>query len=129
MSQAQVNDRIAVEKHIARAIVKAGIAAGYKLAVENGGDDLECRPTNLASEVLKVMFATDQDEIRFFTQGEQNAGWVRLIYGNEGYDVISDYTINLEKVIKPANDIADLVCDKGVFEYMQHGRNIENQDQ
>jgi hypothetical protein len=30
--------------------------------------------------------------------------WVRFVYGNDGYDVISDYTTSLEAVLAPIND-------------------------
>jgi hypothetical protein len=34
-------------------------------------------------------------------------GWVKLVRGN-GATVISDYTTNLEKMVEPASELADL---------------------
>ena len=35
-------------------------------------------------------------------------GHVFLVYGNDGYDVIADYTLNLEEPLSAANEIADI---------------------
>jgi hypothetical protein len=32
---------------------------------------------------------------------------VRFVYGNDGYDVINDYTVDLEDVLKSVNEYAD----------------------
>ena len=58
------------------------------------------------------MFTTDEDKLLFYKQediGTVNAlyGWVFFVYGNDGYDVVNDYTINLESVMKEANELAD----------------------
>jgi hypothetical protein len=34
-------------------------------------------------------------------------GWVRFVYGNDGWDVVSDYTTNLEPHMKNADKLAD----------------------
>jgi len=36
-------------------------------------------------------------------------GWIQLIFGNDGYDLISDYSINptVEDLLKPVNELAD----------------------
>lgn len=60
------------------------------------------------------MFATDEEYILVWftkpiadpdesTDNRPNA-WVKLVYGNDGWDVICDYTINLETIIDPIND-------------------------
>lgn len=38
---------------------------------------------------------------------ERPIGWVRFVYGNDGHDVISDYTTNLESVLEPINAYAE----------------------
>lgn len=42
----------------------------------------------------------------FDTTGKR-IGWVRMIYGNDGWDVMADYTTNLEDVLTDANKLAD----------------------
>jgi hypothetical protein len=34
-------------------------------------------------------------------------GWVFFVYGNDGYDVISDYTTNLESSLTATNKLAE----------------------
>lgn len=57
---------------------------------------------------------SDQDGGGLFVYAAEDGGempkggynyWVRLVAGN-GADVISDYTTNLETVLKPVNDFA-----------------------
>lgn len=59
---------------------------------------------------------SDQDGGGLFVYAAANGGskpadgysyWARLVPGN-GPDVIVDYTTNLETIIKPVNDFADL---------------------
>ena len=45
-----------------------------------------------------------------FDRGEDRApfdGWVQFIYGNAGFDVINDYTVNLEAALARTNKLAD----------------------
>lgn len=39
--------------------------------------------------------------------GQRKGGWIRLVFGNDGYDLISDYSTSLEEFLKPVNDLAD----------------------
>ena len=51
---------------------------------------------------------TDDDYLFVYKAGQsERFGWVRFVYGNDGYDVISDYTINLEKTLKGVNVFAE----------------------
>lgn len=100
-----VETRQKIEKRIARAVIKNAIGAGYALAVDNGEETT--KPSTNASAVLKAMFATDEEHLIIYrtTNGFESIGWVFLVYGNDGWDVISDYTVNLENIIP--NDLID----------------------
>jgi len=96
-----------MERQIARKVVTSGIAAGYQLSVFDGGEVTVARSTTV-SEVMAGLFTTDDDRLLFFRPGEaQPCGWVWLVYGNDGWDVVNDYTTNLESVMKPADKLAD----------------------
>lgn len=41
-------------------------------------------------------------------------GWILLVLGNSGYDIISDYTTNLEEFLKNCNALADKF-ENGMF--------------
>lgn len=99
--------RIHVERQIARRVVLDAIAAGYALNIDNGGEGVELpTPSIKVKEVLGAMFAADDDRLMFY-KGGKYVGWVLFIYGNDGYDVVSDYTVNLESVMKGASALAD----------------------
>ena len=64
---------------------------------------------------MAAMFTTDEDRLWFSRpedenlkgSPERNHGWVYFVYSNDGHDVISDYTTNLEGLLKKANLLAD----------------------
>lgn len=100
--------RQVVERTIAARVVLDAIAAGYSLTVNNGGDKNEISPTQEADTVLRAMFATD-DEHLFFSRDGKQAGFVYFVYGNDGTDVISDYTLCLENVVDGANCLSNQI--------------------
>lgn len=99
-----VCQRIAVEHDIAAKLVTAAFAAGYELRVDNG--DEPSRQLIGVVDALSVMFETDDEYLYFIKDGNEVA-WVRLVYGNSGYDVVSDYTTNLEELMTPIMAFAE----------------------
>ncbi len=107
--------RITLEQDIVTRTVEALLAAGYALNIDNGGDELELkRFTTDRAEVLGAMMETDEECLvaQAFARDEQGrpvtAGqWVRFVYGNDGYDVVNDYTTGLEAVMAPINAYSD----------------------
>ncbi len=98
-----VKMRQEVECKIAKAFVKAAIKDEYAITVDYGDG-----PSNYLGStkaVLAAMFQGDEDHLTLHTQGA-TAGWVQFIYGNDGWDVISDYSVNLEYLMGPANVIS-----------------------
>ena len=72
-----------VEREIAAALIADGLAAGYAIAVNNGGDEDELPPSTDAEAILAAMFATDDEHLHFYKDGKR-AGWVWFVYGNDG---------------------------------------------
>src|SRR5262249_17903805 len=92
-----------VEREIARAFLKDALAAGYALNVNNGGEWHELSEPSTDPKVIEeAMFATDQEHLIVY-EGKKRLGWVWFIYGNDGWDVIADYTVNLEAIMGGAN--------------------------
>jgi hypothetical protein len=90
--------RVAVEQKIARYTVKALLAQGYTLSVFDG-EEITVKRSASAVEVCNAMSTTDEDYLyvhRANEQAHQRFGWVRFVYGNDGWDVICDYTTNLD---------------------------------
>lgn len=103
-----VKMRQIVEREIAEAAVTSLLAAGYLISVDNGdnnGREYELRKSGSKRAILKAMFKTDHDHLYMSRQVTMswnqgwNQGWVRFVYGNDGWDVISDYTANLESLV------------------------------
>ena len=106
-----VKMRTEVEQKIARALVVEALKAGYVITIDNGEDD-ETRKFDGVKSVLDAMFLTDQEHLHMWnpTNGKR-VGWVFFVYGNDGWDVISDYSVNLEPIMTEANKIADYYSD------------------
>ena len=109
LTQFELKQRINLEKRIARVIVRDAIRAGYSLNVNNGGDENELsEPSTDHAAVVSKMFQTDQEHLLVHNSSNgQRIGWVFFVYGNYGWDVVNDYTVNLEPIMRNANVIAD----------------------
>lgn len=101
-----VKMRQIVEKEICTAVVDALLKAGFRISVDNGDDETNAfssKPT-----IIKHMFLTDDERLYVYLAGKC-FGWVYFVYGNDGYDVISDYTINLEPFIGTKSEVEKVI--------------------
>jgi hypothetical protein len=107
-----VKMRQEVEQKIAKALIKSALKAGYAISVDNGDVEEPTKPSKSAKKVFSLMFQTDEDYLFMFnpTNGK-HVGWVRFIYGNDGWDVISDYSVNMETIMTEAGKIAEYYAD------------------
>ena len=121
--------RIALEKTVVEKTVDVLLSAGYALAT-NQGDGTDANvpyiPTRDRAEILKELMEVDDEFLGVFDMatvespaaptaedpnpparrrdgGPLPFAWVRFVYGNDGWDVISDYTTNLDAVLRPVN--------------------------
>ena len=94
--------RALAERDIITRAINGLLAHGFRLSVYDGWDETE--PTRDAQTVANALWTTDEDWLHVWAGDEdQRVGWVRLVYSNESYDVISDYTTNLDVALKDAN--------------------------
>jgi hypothetical protein len=102
--------RIRLELRIMRKTLQALIAAGFYITIDNGEEE-EIRNSRKITEIMKVVFLTDEDFVyvskKPTPEGQSYDHFVRFIYGNSGWDVINDYSVALESVMKPVNDYAE----------------------
>lgn len=92
--------RIRTEGRICAHLVERLLAAGYRLSVDDGEETTVVRSRDRGA-ILEGLFTTDSDRILVYTPGAaRHAGWVSLVYGNDGHDVISDYTTSLTEELK-----------------------------
>jgi hypothetical protein len=102
-----VKMRQLVEKEIATAVVDALLAAGFSISIDN--TDTITKPMTNRSNILKALFLTDEDRLYAVANPSQPSGWVYLVYGNDGWDVLSDYSVNLEKLIGNGTAVYKLI--------------------
>lgn len=107
-----------IERRIVSRFVSDALAAGHRLAVslERGFDTEEMLlGSRSKADVMRAVFEGDDAHI-FVQPAEGNVvqdgqvvsdGWVYVVLGNDGWDVISDYTTNLETLMQGANKLAD----------------------
>ena len=106
-----VKARIAVEQKIARHTVTALLACGYSLSVYDGEEVTVERSTDKTA-ICNAMYTTDEDYLFVFRAGESSRiGWVRFVYGNDGWDVICDYTTNLDSPMESVMQFAEKFCN------------------
>lgn len=79
-----------------RQTIRALVADGWTLDRVEFGDP---EPEPVYDDETKAMaIITDLDDaFLVVTRGDQS-GWVRFVMGNEPYEVVCDYTVNLECV-------------------------------
>ena len=114
-----VKMRIEVEQKIVGQFVKDVLAAGKRLSVslERGYDvDEMLVYSDDYNKIMEGAFAGDgchifvhnTDGPPLTDEGTVNSeGWVYCVFGNNGWDVINDYTTNLEPLLEGAMKISD----------------------
>ena len=94
-----VEQRIKIEKAIAKLVISAMLKAQYKMRVFDG-EEYVTEKTDSKEDLLKAMFSTDEDALAVYDNGKY-IGQINFVYGNDGYDVISDYNSIFEADLKP----------------------------
>lgn len=113
-----LHQRILMERAVIRCAVAALIQHGFYVKLYDC-DDHQALSDEASSEdsIFKIMdelLSCDDEYLRVYRkEGDKSRffGWIHFVYGNDGYDVISDNTVNLEEFIKPASDLADQLAD------------------
>lgn len=97
-----------IEVEIATKLIDDALAAGFTIDV-NDGEDTPLENSTDKAAILAAMRSTDEDYLilkKAIGANKFLAGWVRFVFGNE-CSVISDYTMNIEAVVKGAEALAD----------------------
>lgn len=113
-----VKMRQEVERKIVRKFVQDALAKGLRLSVSLArGYDIEDMLLGSRNEAKIMDEAFAGDECHIFVQSPDgplvekgvvlSKGWVYLVMGNDGWDVISDYTTNLEDLLNGAMEISN----------------------
>ena len=99
-----------LEGAIMAQVILDALAAGYRISVDDGED--EFTPQQTLGDILALMGATESgDWLRFADPAnhDKRVGWIHFIYGNDGYDVIADYSAKpaTEALLANAERLAD----------------------
>ena len=106
----KVEQRREIERKIAEKVAEGLIGGGYAVSVDDGEEIVLAESTSV-EVIVGFMFATDEDRLYAMKPDENGKmtrrGWVHFVYGNSGFDVVSDYTSNLEAEMAGATAEAD----------------------
>lgn len=103
--------RIDVEHKIVNRVVSDLLAAGYTLSSPESPKNLVSQEASTGlSALMADLFSCDDAVLRASRDGKSGR-WVRFIYGNGGWDVISDYTTSLDADMQGAMAYAQTFDD------------------
>lgn len=105
-----VKMRQEIERKIIAQIVDSAFANGYSISVNDGEETVLKKSTN-KTQIMNAIMSTDEDVLYIHDKAGARLGSVYLIYGNDGHDVIADYTAGLESLLEEANKLADAYAD------------------
>jgi len=98
----RIAERQRIERRIVKAVVRAALEAGYTISLDNGGDDWELRKETNRVKIFRELFATDSERIYLRDpSGRLPSGGVAFVYGNDGWDVIADFSPSLDELLAP----------------------------
>lgn len=112
-----VQQRITCEREIICAIAQAAIDRGLYVSVYNG-ENFEVKRTQSVKAVFDALSTTDEDYIHIHEAGGKPVGSFYCIYGNSGWDVISDYSWidtaerNTQTVMDELDAVGSAAADK-----------------
>lgn len=113
----KVAARQMVERKIAKLTIEVLLKAGFSLGV-NDGEEQVLSFSKDAREVFEAMFTTDEDLLLIFEPARDPNDadkrpdmWVRFVYGNDGWDVIADYShsVSLNPYLGDGSEVQSLI--------------------
>jgi ribosomal protein L4 len=105
-----------IERQIIRSAAIALICEGYEIAVHDGERIAQPR-TRKVGEIMQAIQTVDEESLLVYQCENQKldewkqVGFVLLVYGNDGWDVLADHSVHLEQILKPAFQHADKLED------------------
>jgi hypothetical protein len=104
-----MSHRMELERQMASALVKACLARGLTVTVNNGEDIAITRSTDYRA-IMDALWQTDEEHLILHDALGRRQGWFFLVYGNDGHDLVCDYGITAttdeiwNKVVSPLSD-------------------------
>lgn len=116
----QVNFRRKVERLIVKQVIVDLLAAGYTLTIDHDGEIETIHITDTSDTIIDEVMACDEETIyaRAAT-GRPKGSFVKFVYGNDGWDVVSDYGVSLEEHLKESEALASKL-EEGQYDIVPH---------
>lgn len=93
--------RAYIELQIINKLIEEANKRGYILQIDEVAlDDYD-------GDFKTAAFDLDECHVVVISGTQEDLGWIRLIFGNDGYDLVSDYSMSLEEFLKPVNEVVD----------------------
>jgi hypothetical protein len=114
-----VKTRQKMEKMIQVALMFAAIQKGLIVEIDNGEDNPKEHRLHpgekIDKEAVEKFFdehcmQCDEESINMRNADNKRVAWFFMVYGNSGYDVISDYSVN--EISEELYEVADEVATK-----------------
>lgn len=92
--------RIKLEQRIVKSLISELLTQGFALSVYDG-EEHHAITTN-RQDVINAIMETDEDVLHVYESTNplaKHLGFILLVYGNDGWDVMSDWTVALDAYI------------------------------
>ena len=99
-----VRARARLELQIVNKLIAVAHETGHTLRVMEYEEDNE---GELNYDVKMELFDLDEANVRIYDSAGKYVGRVYLVFGNDGFDLISDYTLGAETFLQPVLKLAD----------------------
>ena len=93
------------QRAIIERIISDAVGEGYSLEVFNG-EEVIIRHSRDERAVMAALETTKEDQLRFRREGKR-VGFVRLVYGNEGWAVASEFSPILAPIMAGARGVSE----------------------
>jgi hypothetical protein len=104
-------ERFEREEKIVKKVIEQGLASGYLVSLYDG-EETTVSKSNSYKEVMSATFLTDENFLIFHKPDGTRVGSVYLVYGNSGFDVISDYSSSDLDSFSDWMEPIEQYCDK-----------------
>lgn len=89
-----------LENTIIRVFIREALQRGHTITVTTDDGD-ELTRSNQINKIVDALRSTDYDSLRVHN-GDKYIGGMLLVWGNDPWEVISDYSISVEEMVEPA---------------------------
>ena len=93
----EIQARILVEYEIISSLVDELLEQGCLISI-NDGDGIALRKSTDRTKILESIMSVDEEHLIVYHQTGR-LGSIFLVYGNDGWDVVNDYSTSLEPCI------------------------------